>query len=858
MFRILLAIVSFALMTAVSAEDVVATVQGPIMAGETAELKITSSGDDTPQIERLPKVDGLTWGRGVSVSSRTEIVNFRRSSVVECVVTFTVDREGAFSIPPVQVRVGKMKLATNPVSFEAVMRKFDAGGQGAGVGGDEAFFAKVAVISSKSSFYIGDEIPVEFRLYRLQSVNLKNISWPELDFGEGANVVFKDYRDVNPDNAKFDKAREGRESVGGHVYDVIIFNTVIRSLSAGKLPLKATMKTLVQVEDRNSHRSNSPFDDDFFFGSPLARGRSVERMLDASAPSIEIRPLPPAPKDVAFLGLVGTWQIVPSLTESHARVGEPLTLRLKINGAGSLETLNAPQLDLSGFRVYPPEVEKGKGDAEIRYVLIPTSEGESEIHLDVAVFDTASGQYKTVPFNKRVKIGKAQSLSGASAHEGQVVLGSRNSDSDSAPQSSAESQRKRPDGVLYLKKGIESTVSLPLWRNAVLPSLCILAFGLVGLLSMLAVSARREALAADPKLARRYAALSKRKALLKSLRESKPEALVEGISEELVPYLGDLLDAPPGAGVSEISAKLKARNPELSECLDKVADSAWSPERKASFDDSFKKRLVDSVSKLSLLFCVCLLTLSTAFGSDAKPLSIAKSVSTLGEAMTAYDSGDFAAAAVFFKSKLDPAKPSPAAFYDLGNCLYQTGDYPKALLCFERALRLSPRDSDILENLNLVRRKLDLPELYKLDSPSAALPCVRAFLRPDEWLCLGALGLALLMLSCGLRKLRKDSSLWLGLLASGLLLVLLSALCISAQQFSSYSKDHVLVLVRNASVKSLPSESSAPSELKLRPGEQLTVLERRGDWLLVRSNEGEGWLKLSDAAFVWHSDPASE
>ena len=114
------------------------------------------------------------------------------------------------------------------------------------------------------------------------------------------------------------------------------------------------------------------------------------------------------------------------------------------------------------------------------------------------------------------------------------------------------------------------------------------------------------------------------------------------------------------------------------------------------------------------------------------------------------------------------------------------------------------------------------------------------------------------MLSCGLRKLRKDSSLWLGLLASGLLLVLLSALCISAQQFSSYSKDHVLVLVRNASVKSLPSESSAPSELKLRPGEQLTVLERRGDWLLVRSNEGEGWLKLSDAAFVWHSDPASE
>lgn len=841
---------------AAMAADVTASVSGPVFAGESAALRLVTDGDEAPQIERLPKVEGLTWGRGVSTSTRMEIVNMRRRSFCESVLTFTVDREGSFTVPPIQVKVGKLKLATAPQTFEARARKFDAGGQGGAVGTDEVSFAKLYVALPSGKVYVGEDIPVEVKLYRLASVR-GELSWPDLEFGDGVNVVFKDCRDSNPDNPKFERYKQGRESIGGRIYDVVIFNAMVRALSPGTLKPKAIARTTVIVEERNRRGGGSPFDDDFFFGSPFSRGRPVERVLNASSSPIEVVALPQPPEGQAFLGLVGKWTVEPSLTEGAVRAGEPLTLRLKLRGSGSLETLKAPQLDISGFRVYPPEIERGHGDAEIRYVLIPTSEGEAEIRLAVSTFDIASGQYKGVDFSKRVKVGRPQTISGAAAPAGQVVLGSTAAESDTARQDLGAPQ-KRPSGVLYLKNDVGHTVALPLWRNAVIPSAALLLAGLLGMLAMFFVQARRDAHAADPKLARRKAAQARRKGLLKQLKELPPEKLSEAASESLLPYLGDLLDAPPGAVASDLAEKLKRSSPELSECLDRLSESPWAPGLKKGFDEAFKKRLIDAVAKFSLTLFILALPFAGAFGAESKPLAVGKGISTVGEAMTAYDTGDFAGAATFFKSKLDPARPSPSALYDLGNCLYQSGELPKALLCFERALRLSPRDSDILENLNLVRRKLDLPEVYRIESPAGALPCIRDFLRPDEWLCALALGLAAVMVSLGLRRMRPDSPLWLCLFSGGLGLALLSCVCMAAQRGSSYSPDQAVTLIRNANVRALPSESSAVSDMKLRPGQQLTVLERRGDWMRVRSGESEGWLKAGDAALLWRPSPASE
>jgi len=849
MFRKLCIAISLLLTASLSsAAAVEATVQQPVMVGETSVLRLSIEGDDSPKIERLPKVEGLAWGQILGTSSRIEIVNMKRRSSVEMSLGFTVKKEGDYVIPPIQLKSGKMKIATEPVSFSAVARTFNSGaGQGAASGkavsADETLFAKISPVSSKGKFYVGEEIPFEVRVYRLVGVE-GQLSWPDLSSEQ--NIVFKDFSAKNPDNPKFDRFRQGREAIGGRTYDVFRFDTAIRALSPGKLSLKGTIKATLATEDA---RRRSPFDDDFFFGSTLSRGRGVERNLSLETDSLEILPLPPPPPEVSFLGLAGDWKVACSLDSSEAHVGDTLSLRVKLQGSGSLETLKAPQFDIQGFRVYPPEIEKSKNGADIRYVLIPTAAGEAELHISVATFDTDLGQYKTVPFYARVKVLPAQAISGGQSQAGQVVVGAQSASSDSVRSESQEPAKKRANGVLYLKKTVNSGVALPLWRNAVVPSAIFLGLGFLAFAVMFAMHDRRRALAADPRLARREAASSSRRSVLRALEDAEPQKLPDAVSSKLLPYLCDMLDAAPGAGASELADKLRRKSPELAECLDKVSSAAWSPDAKAIFDAAFKSRLLKALGKLSLLLA---LVAAPLYG--AEPLKTVPA--NLDAAMTAYDSGDFKGASLFFRSKLNPSTPSPATLYNLGNCLYHLGELPQALLCYERALRLAPRDSDILENLNLTRRKLDLPEVYKLETPADVIPCFRDFLRPDEWFVLFSAGIGLALAALGLRLLRRESPVWLGLLAAGLAVAVLSGVCALTQQGTSYSQDWAMALVRGASVHSLPSESSQTLDMALRPGEFVNVAERRGDWIRIRQGEAEGWLKASDASPVWRSAPA--
>ena len=73
-------------------------------------------------------------------------------------------------------------------------------------------------------------------------------------------------------------------------------------------------------------------------------------------------------------------------------------------------------------------------------------------------------------------------------------------------------------------------------------------------------------------------------------------------------------------------------------------------------------------------------------------------------------------------------------------------------------MRLAPRDSDIPENLNLVLRKLALPEKYLITSPADVPPYLRDSLRPDEWMLLGAFGIALIFIGSGIWRLTEKKS----------------------------------------------------------------------------------------------------
>lgn len=104
--------------------------------------------------------------------------------------------------------------------------------------------------------------------------------------------------------------------------------------------------------------------------------------------------------------------------------------------------------------------------------------------------------------------------------------------------------------------------------------------------------------------------------------------------------------------------------------------------------------------------------------SDASAFSAAKQIvnATKAEGDSAYIKNDFASAIQIYESLLQQGE-APEIYYNLGNCYYKTDDIARAILNYERALLLSPGNTDIRANLEIARSKTidkvtPVPEIF--------------------------------------------------------------------------------------------------------------------------------------------------
>jgi tetratricopeptide (TPR) repeat protein len=81
-------------------------------------------------------------------------------------------------------------------------------------------------------------------------------------------------------------------------------------------------------------------------------------------------------------------------------------------------------------------------------------------------------------------------------------------------------------------------------------------------------------------------------------------------------------------------------------------------------------------------------------------------VSIFARANEAYEAGDYSRAIDDYTRVLETGVAPPELFYNLGNAYYKESDLGRAVLWYERARRLAPRDPDLRENLALTRSLL--------------------------------------------------------------------------------------------------------------------------------------------------------
>lgn len=212
-----------------------------------------------------------------------------------------------------------------------------------------------------------------------------------------------------------------------------------------------------------------------------------------------------------------------------------------------------------------------------------------------------------------------------------------------------------------------------------------------------------------------------------------------------------------------------------------------------------------------------------------------------------YDAQDFDAAIAEWEKLARFRVVSPAVEFNLGNAHCQKRNYGRAVLHWERALRLQPGDEDARENLKLVRERL--VDEVPVDEGVVAAVVARAQRILDRerasWTALVAwlsLGVAGFVATLGAGSLRRVA--FVLFLASGAVVSVAAPLA-WLQVRASEDRSRLVVLAPAVEVRSGPGEQYV-TVFTVHEGLVVTSRESVPGWERVRlPNQAEGWLPAS-------------
>ena len=191
------------------------------------------------------------------------------------------------------------------------------------------------------------------------------------------------------------------------------------------------------------------------------------------------------------------------------------------------------------------------------------------------------------------------------------------------------------------------------------------------------------------------------------------------------------------------------------------------------------------------------------------------------------------AAATFEKSAME--RPAVGTLLNAGLAEWERGHAGEAILNWERARWLNPCDHQVTENLDFAREvaQVEEPDLKWSESVSLWLP-------PGAWVWIAGVSLWVavgILIVPGVLRWRKMG--WhqgLAALAFGVFLFSLIA------NYGVVSRrDLGFVIHANALLRLTPTGQSEIIS-NLTPGEPARCLRRHGDYFLIRTTLGEGWI----------------
>lgn len=230
------------------------------------------------------------------------------------------------------------------------------------------------------------------------------------------------------------------------------------------------------------------------------------------------------------------------------------------------------------------------------------------------------------------------------------------------------------------------------------------------------------------------------------------------------------------------------------------------------------------------------------------PLFIFGQNNDIDEALKAYKEGNYNKSIEIYTQLIGDSNYSSDLYFNLGDSYYKKGDLGRAILYFEKALKLDPNNKDIKHNIYVVKRKID-SEIIEL--PDFFLKrwwqSITSFFSLGVWTFLTFIFIVLTIIWLYFYWINKRFS---SILSLSLSIVFFSLFAISILA-SNNSKNRIyssknIILIESDSIYSAPDIRS-DLLYNLDGGEKLYLIDSIDDWYRVKLlNKELGWIKKNN------------
>jgi len=242
--------------------------------------------------------------------------------------------------------------------------------------------------------------------------------------------------------------------------------------------------------------------------------------------------------------------------------------------------------------------------------------------------------------------------------------------------------------------------------------------------------------------------------------------------------------------------------------------------------------------------------------SGAETVSAADDVAALfRDANARYREKDYAAAARMYRQIAAAGVRDGAVEFNLGNALFRGGNLGEAILHYERAHRLMPRNRDVLQNLRLARRQReDQVEESERNAVVRFFHGIASSLTVNEWSVVASVVLFLLggILSARTLVTGPDMRRRLRHLAVVLAAAFVWSAASAAFQFEQLRRPVAIILSPELELYSEPNPPAEEGHLfLLHEGSRVDIVRSEGEWALVRYAPGlRGWCREEHLARI--------